>query len=162
MIVDGLVRVGALVAALALTACAGVTPAGRNAAGADAPLEPPPAIAAPRPDTTPNPPPAQPAPVAAPNVSVPAPAPAPRRASGEDEIVIPGQAQRQITPPNGDPRSRAERIEDVRAWDQCVTGVQAAFDGDPMRPQLQSPEEVCANSLGMAARDAVPESRRRP
>ncbi|HCK84096.1 MAG TPA: hypothetical protein DHW63_06150, partial [Hyphomonadaceae bacterium] len=85
-----------------------------------------------------------------------------RRASGEDEIVVPGQVQRQIPPPNGDPRSRAERIEDIRAWDQCVTSVQAAFESDPMRPQLQSPEEVCRTSLGMAARDGVPESRQRP
>lgn len=152
------VRVGALAGALALAACAGIAPAGRNASGADAPLGPPPAAA----ETAPEAAPPELPPVAAPNISVaPAPAP-PRRASDEDEIVVPGQVQRQIPPPNGDPRSRAERIEDIRAWDQCVTSVQGAFDSDPMRPQLQSPEEVCSTSLGMAGRDAVPESRRRP
>lgn len=155
------VRVGMLASALGLAACAGIAPAGRNASDADAPLGPPPAITAPAAETAPDTAPTAPPPVAAPNVSVAA-ASAPQRASGEDEIVVPGQVQRQIPPPNGDPRSRAERIEDVRAWDQCVTSVQAAFESDPMRPQLQSPEEVCSTSLSMSARDSVPESRRRP
>lgn len=160
MLFEVAVRVGVLAGAVALTACAGIAPAGRNASGAEAPLGPPPASAAS--EAAPDTPPPRLPPVAAPNVSVaPTPAP-PRRASGEDEIVVPGQVQRQIPPPNGDPRSRAERIEDIRAWDQCVTSVQAAFESDPMRPQLQSPEEVCRTSLGMAARDGVPESRQRP
>lgn len=156
MLFEVALRVGVLAGAVGLAACAGIAPAGRNASGAEAP---PASVAS---EAAPDTPPPELPPVAAPNVSVaPAPAP-PRRASGEDEIVVPGQVQRQIPPPNGDPRSRAERIEDIRAWDQCVTSVQAAFESDPMRPQLQSPEEVCRTSLGMAARDGVPESRRRP
>jgi hypothetical protein len=50
-------------------------------------------------------------------------------------------------------------MEDINSWDRCVTHVQAAFERDPMRPQLQSPEEYCAQSLGMTNREAVPESR---
>lgn len=160
MIVHVWVRVGVLAGAFAVAACAGVTPAGRNAQDREAPLGPPSVTAAQE-----SPGPAAPVelpPVAAPNVSVATPAaPTPRRASGEDEIVVPGQVQRQVPPPSGDPRSRAERMEDIRAWDRCVTSAQAAFESDPMRPQLEQPEDLCRTSLGMASRDAVPESRRR-
>lgn len=51
-------------------------------------------------------------------------------------------------------------MQDINAWDRCVTHVQAAFESDPMRPQLDSPEEYCSQSLGMANRTAVPDSRR--
>jgi hypothetical protein len=77
-----------------------------------------------------------------------------------DTIVVPGQRETQVPPPGGDPRSVAERAEDVRAWDRCVMSAQGAFESDPMRPQLDSPEEYCRNSLGMASRTAMPESRR--
>jgi len=66
-----------------------------------------------------------------------------------------------VRPPQGDPRSNEERMADIRAWDQCVIQVQSAFDADPMRPQLTTPEEYCRDSLGMAERTAVPLSRRR-
>jgi hypothetical protein len=65
-----------------------------------------------------------------------------------------------VPPPAGDPRTNEERRADVRAWDQCVTQVQSAFDADPMRPQLTTPEEYCAQSLGMGDRTSVPISRR--
>lgn len=112
---------------------------------------------APAPAPTPAPAVIRPAPAAA-------PAPAPNRSGTfnpnpqDDEVVVPGQRERQITPP-GDPRSTSERMEDIRAWDQCVTRVQSAYERDPMRPQLDSPEQYCARSLGMADRDAVPMSR---
>ncbi len=146
-------RMVVLVGLLCLTACAGIEPVGRGVTGAPAPptevrAEGDPSAAAP--ETLP--------PVVAFELA-PAAAPAPRR-SDEDEIVIPGQSQRQIPAPDGDPRSRLERREDVRAWDRCVTDVQGAFESDPMGPQLQSPEEVCRASLGMTGRGAVPESRR--
>jgi hypothetical protein len=80
------------------------------------------------------------------------------RRSGSD-IIVPGVRERQVQPPRGDPRSTSERMEDIRAWDQCVTRVQAAFESDPMSPQLDSPEEYCSQSLGMSDRDAVPLSR---
>jgi hypothetical protein len=64
-----------------------------------------------------------------------------------------------VRPPSGDPRTVTERMQDINAWDRCVTHVQAAFESDPLRPQLQSPEDYCSQSLGMANRDAVPESR---
>ncbi|MGH6951365.1 MAG: hypothetical protein ACREH4_10850, partial [Vitreimonas sp.] len=79
----------------------------------------------------------------------------------EGGIVVPGQREMQVQPPSGDPRSVAERTRDVRAWDQCITASQSAFESDPMRPQLDSPEEQCSRSLGMANRTAVPDSRRR-
>ena len=118
-----------------------------------------PTVVAPTP--TPTPPPTQrtqPS-VAAPQVSVPTPPPA-RPQSDDDDIVVPGQVQTQVPPPNGDPRSNEERRADVRAWDQCVTQVQNAFDSDPMRPQLTTPEEYCSQSLGMSDRTSVPASRR--
>jgi hypothetical protein len=146
----GLIAVGALAA---LAACAGVEPAGRNAGRAPAP--PPQAAAQAEPaEPAPTPTPS----VVAPDVSAPAPTPPPERRAGDDEIVVPGAVETQVLPP-GDPRSNAERMEDIRAWDQCVTHVQAAYERDPMRPQLTSPEEYCRESLGMASRLAVPESR---
>ncbi len=147
-------RMVVLVGLLCLTGCAGIEPVGRGVPGAPTP---PTEVRAD--DGVPS----AAAPEALPPVVAfelaPAAEPAPRQ-SDEDEIVIPGQTQRQIPAPDGDPRSRVERREDVRAWDQCVTDVQGAFESDPMGPQLQSPEEACRASLGMAGRGAVPESRR--
>jgi hypothetical protein len=156
-------RPAVLAALIALAGCAGVEPVGRNAqrapapVAAEAPPQPAPSAVSPPPQA---PPPAQ---AAAPQAA-PAPTPTPptETASAEEDnaIVVPGQRDVQVPPPAGDPRSVAERTEDVRAWDQCVTQVQSAFEHDPMRPQLDSPEEYCSRSLGMANRMAVPESRR--
>jgi len=98
--------------------------------------------------------------VAAPPSAGPSPTAPARALSPDDDIVVPGQRQTQIPPPGGDPRSNEERRADVRSWDQCVTQVQNAFDSDPMRPQLTTPEEYCAQSLGMADRGSVPVARR--
>jgi hypothetical protein len=138
---------------------------------------PPPAMQAPAPSAS-TPPPVQRAPVAAAPpapTQTPAAAPPPQRTQTtpppEDEapvataarrsgdVVVPGARQRQVPAPGGDPRSTAERMQDVRAWDQCVMRVQAAGEADPMRPQLTTPEEYCRTSLGMAERGAVPASR---
>lgn len=146
----------AIVAGLAAlaAACASAEPAGRNARSDEAAA--PPASAEPAaPSSAPS---VELPPVAAPNVAAPAPARR-RQASGEDEVVIPGQVERPVAPPRGDPRSIAQRNEDIRAWDQCVSRAQGVFDTDPMRPQLETPEDVCGASLGMASRDAVPDSR---
>ncbi|HEX8900854.1 hypothetical protein [Vitreimonas sp.] len=117
---------------------------------------PPASVAAPIPEPQPT----QAPPVAAPEVRVPTPTAAPPRPrSDDDDIVVPGQAQEQVIAPRGDFRSREQRNEDIRAWDQCVSAVQAVYERDPMRPQLDSPEDYCARSLGMANRDAIPESR---
>jgi hypothetical protein len=173
-------RMAVVAAAIGLAGCAGLEPAGRNADRAPRATASTPAPA-PAPMTTPAPtPPAQsqaapvaaspaqtPAPqlsappVAAPRVSVPTPpSPTPARAqSDDDDIVVPGQVRTQVPPPAGDPRTNEERRADVRAWDQCITQVQSAFDSDPMSPQLTTPEEYCATSLGMAERTAVPVSR---
>jgi hypothetical protein len=95
--------------------------------------------------------------VAAPNVAAPPP---PRPVAERDgDIVVPGVVERQVPAPNGDPRSVAERTADIRAWDRCVTRVQSSYESDPTRPQLDTPEDVCSQSLGMANRNAVPDSR---
>jgi len=149
-------RIAATAALIALAGCAGVESAGRSASRApDAAVTAPPAAAT------------APAPQAAPSPTVQAPAPqasqppatTASRSGDDEEVVVPGIRERQVPPPGGDPRSNAERMEDIRAWDQCVMRVQSAFDRDPMRPQLQSPEEYCSESLGMADRTAIPQSR---
>ena len=119
--------------------------------------------------TTPPPQRTQPTapPVAAPQVSVPTPAPAQdtsapaRPRSADEDIVVPGQVTTQVPPPAGDPRTNEERRADIRSWDQCIMQVQNAFDSDPMRPQLTTPEEYCSTSLGMAERTSVPIGRQR-
>ena len=153
-------RAAVLAALIALAGCAGVESAGRNsratAPSAQAGL-PPPQPEAPA--------------TAGPLVTSPAQAGAPapdQRARAQDSeeaeddgaIVVPGQRDMQVQPPSGDPRSVAERTRDVRAWDQCIMSSQSAFESDPMRPQLDSPEEYCSRNLGMASRTAVPASRR--
>ena len=150
-------RIAAMAAVAMLAACGSVQPAGRNARQGAPP--PPVETQAPPPSTAQQ----QPAPnVAAPNVSVttPAPQPQPQQRSGGGDIVVPGQVERQVPVPDGDPRSTAERMADIRAWDRCVMQVQGQASSDPMRPQLDSPEEVCRNELGMSDRTAVPASRR--
>lgn len=136
---------------------------------------PPPAVAPPPAQmAAAPPPPAQrvEAPPAPPAQRVEAPPPPPAQVAAvqddrpvaagrtSDEVIVPGQRERQVPAPNGDPRSRAERMQDIRAWDDCVMRVQNAFDADPMSAQLDVPEDYCARSLGMANRTAVPESRR--
>lgn len=156
-------RLSAMGAAVVLlAACGSVQSAGRNAREA-APAPPPPvATQAPAPRQAAPPPSA-----AAPGVTVAQPAqpaqsaPEPtQRSGGGGDIVVPGQVERQVPAPAGDPRSTAERMADIRAWDRCVMQVQGRGDGDPTRPQLDTPEELCRSELGMASRTAVPASRR--
>lgn len=161
-----------------LAACAGMEPSGRSAEQGAAPapatrtlVEPPPSASLPPPQQTPAPPPvaqqtpaptppaaqqSEPAGVASPAVPPPPPV---RRTTG-NEVVVPGVRERQVESPDEDPRSTTERMRDIRAWDRCVMRIQGRADSDPMRPQLESPEEVCSRSLGMASRTAVPDSRR--
>jgi hypothetical protein len=96
-------------------------------------------------------------PVAAPSVAVPVTPPPP--APDNDTVTVTGPVARQVLPPHGDPRSVAERREDVTNWDHCVMQVQATYQGDPMEPETETPEDVCAHQLGMSNRDAVPASR---
>lgn len=157
-------------ALLVLASCAGLTPAGRNASRAPLPPAPAAERAAPAPAIAPAP--VTPSPAMQPRTVqvVPAPAPesapveaaTPRAPADDNNIVVQGQARAQAIAPDGDPRSVDQRRADMRSWDQCVMQVQSAFDADPMRPQLTTPEEYCATSLGMADRNAVPAGRRRP
>ncbi len=94
------------------------------------------------------------------NVAAPAPS-APARAADNGEIVVPSVAPHQLpTLPNGDPRSAMERAADVRSWDQCVMRLQNIREDNPMRPTLDSPEDICRQRLGMDSRNAVPDSRK--
>lgn len=135
----------AALSVLALAACASPAPPESGDLG------PPPTAAPATPAAT------APA-AAAPNVAAPAATPEAR--PNDDSVVVPGARPQPVRPPPGDPRSVAERTEDVRAWDQCVSRAQAQFETDPMRPQLETPEDVCSRSLGMSNRLAVPASRR--
>ena len=168
-------RIAAAAALIALAGCAGMESAGRNASRSPEPTR---VVSAPTVEAAPTqaaPAPSAPAPVtvaalpppsaasSAPPVSV-APAaqadrPVTTAARDDDDVVVPGQRERQVQPPNGDPRSNTERMQDIRAWDQCVVRVQAAYDRDPMRPQLDTPEDYCRESLGMSDRTSIPASR---
>jgi hypothetical protein len=159
-------RLAATVALVALAGCAGLQPAGRTAqrqaeaeASYPAPVTPPPS------STLPPPAPVQmqtPPPVAAQNVTVAAPTPPPSPPAhprDPNEVTVTGTApEQQVRPPNGDPRSVAERREDIRNWDHCVMQ-QLAQNSDPNQPTLETPEDVCSHQLGQASRNAVPASR---
>ncbi len=167
-------RIAAAVVLIALAGCAGMESAGRSAerapatprvasappppAAASAPLSPPPAAAAvaPAPSAAETPPSASADP-APPAQADPPVATAAR--SDDNTVVVPGVRERQVQAPDGDPRSNAERMQDIRAWDRCVMRAQAAGEADPLRPQLVMPEDYCRESLGMANRLAVPASR---
>lgn len=130
---------------------------------------PPPQVAAPTP--APRVVASAPPPVAAPATPPPvqrtqaAPPPAqpdrPVRTAANDEenVVVPGVRERQVQAPNGDPRSNAERMEDIRSWDRCVMRAQGAAEADPLSPQLETPEDYCRESLGMTNRNSIPASR---
>ncbi len=94
--------------------------------------------------------------VAAPDV-VPPPAPRPR-VSNDEDVVIAGR-QRQQVPAPADPRTTQQRMADIRSWDTCVLRLQGRAES-ATEPQMDSPEEVCRRTLGMANRNAVPISRR--
>ena len=181
-------RVAATVALIALMGCAGMAPAGRTAqreaASMDhpAPVTPPsntlappthtssaapaysePALAPPPPMQSAQSAPIQaqrqtsPPPVAAPNVAVATPPPPTPHDSGD--VVVHGSVpEQQIQPPNGDPRSIAERREDIRNWDHCVMQVMAQ-QGDPNQVESDSPEDICSRRLGQSSRNSVPQSR---
>jgi hypothetical protein len=176
-------RIVTAAAIIALAGCAGVESAGRNASRSPAPARvasaPPPASAAtlpPPPTVQSTPPPstvaatppaartqaAAPPPVARTQAAPPPAAPVATASRDDDDdstVVVPGVRERQVQPPNGDPRSNAERMQDIRAWDQCVMRVQGAAEANPMRPQLDTPEDYCSQSLGMASRTDIPASR---
>jgi len=147
----------------ALAACAGLQPAGRSAMSHSAP--PPPQQTQAAPAAEPAPPPAAtsaaaptppPGAVTVPGVAV---TPPPPRTTDENEIVVPGVQAQQVQPPHGDPRTQSERMADIRAWDHCVTRMQDQGARDPMRPDLEAPEDYCRRALHMADRLAVPDNR---
>lgn len=181
-------RIAAAAALIALAGCAGMESAGRNAARSPEPTRvtssPPPAAAPAPAPTMAAPPPVAAAPVSPPpSAASTAPPPAaspPERVITQaspsapeieeepsvttasrsgDDVVVPGVRERQVPAPGGDPRSNAERMQDIRAWDQCVMRVQGAAEADPLRPQLVTPEDYCSQSLGMANRTSIPQSR---
>ncbi|MGE0045030.1 MAG: hypothetical protein AB7J28_13620 [Hyphomonadaceae bacterium] len=80
----------------------------------------------------------------------------------DDGVVVRGQIERPVPAPPGDPRTSAQRMEDIRAWDRCVNHAQNIGDQDPTRYQAESPEELCRRTLGMADREALPATRNVP
>lgn len=134
-------NIAKMLGALALLAsCSTAPPVLENRA-------PPPPVTAPQ---------ASAAPVAAPGVSVPADRPVQTQ---NGDIRVPGITPNVGAPTPVDPRNTTQRMADIRAWDHCVTGVQNQAEANPMRPNLTSPEEYCAQRLGMSSRTAVPHSR---
>ena len=150
-------RIVAAAALIALAGCAGMESAGRTASRSPETVS---SAAAPAPTTAPAPEAAPPASAqTAPALPAERPATTASRSGDDETVVVPGTRERQVQPPGGDPRSNAERMQDIRAWDRCVMGVQSAAEADPLRPQLETPEEYCRQSLGMADRTSVPVSR---
>jgi hypothetical protein len=78
-----------------------------------------------------------------------------------DVVTVPAPERPKPAPPP-DARSVDERREDRAAWDRCILKAQAreqaATGANPVGNA--SPEEICAKALGMARREAIPESRR--
>ena len=77
--------------------------------------------------------------------------------AGGGDIVVEGE--RPGPTPPADPRTTRERMRDIRAWDRCVMRAQHATADDPMRPELETPEDICRERLGMSDRLSVPISR---
>jgi hypothetical protein len=88
------------------------------------------------------------------------PAPDTSRPPTTSSVTVPGIIERPVPPPPGDARTVRERMRDIRNWDKCVLHAQAHADTDPLRPQLETPEDYCRERLGMANRTAVPFDRR--
>jgi len=81
---------------------------------------------------------------------------------GNDSITVPGQVERPVVAPAGDPRPMSERRRDRRAWDRCVMKVQNRHSddiGSGVVPVEDSPEQVCSKRLGMASRESIPQDR---
>jgi hypothetical protein len=169
-------RLAAAAALIALAGCAGMEPAGRNAARGSAPMQtssapversapvtPPPSYVPPPPSSQAYAPPLQPVqqaqaapPISA--ASVAAPPPPQQQADPNADVTVQAPA-RQLEAPRGDSRSVSERREDMQTWDHCVLAVQQTYESDPTEPVLDTPEEVCRRQLGQASRTAVPAAR---
>jgi hypothetical protein len=137
-------RICAAAAAFLLSACALGPPNSTRPEDA-APAPPPPAAQTEAPVETARE-------VAAPGVAIPPPPPAPQRNAGD--VVVPGRTQ--LPPPSGDTRTTAQRREDIARWDRCVMRAQSASEGDAMSPQLETPEDLCRQTLGQADRLSPP------
>jgi hypothetical protein len=85
----------------------------------------------------------------------------PSKPPSDGGVTVPGIIERPVPAPPGDPRTMRERMRDIRSWDKCVLRAQAHGDTDPMRPQLETPEDYCRERLGMAGRTSVPFDRDR-
>lgn len=77
---------------------------------------------------------------------------------GSEDVVIAPEAKR-ATPPDGDPRSIGEKREQAAAYDKCLLTAKERQMYDPVG---STPEEYCSRRLGMADRDAIPNSVKTP
>lgn len=93
-------------------------------------------------------------------------APVPRaRAEGPSGpvVVLAPERPEEVNIPE-DPRTPTEVARDKAAWDRCVLNAAVKESEDVTSrgaPVGRSPEEICAQSLGMADRGAIPRSRQR-
>lgn len=73
------------------------------------------------------------------------------------DITVPSPLEEPTPQPPGDPRTTEQRMRDIRAWDRCVSRAQAQqSEARPGQAIMDSPEEICSQSLGMRDRTSVP------
>ncbi|MBL8559370.1 MAG: hypothetical protein JNM47_11655 [Hyphomonadaceae bacterium] len=78
----------------------------------------------------------------------------------DGSINIPGAIDRPVVAPDGDPRTPDQRRRDARAYDRCINRAAAKQSEIGIaNPVAQDPEEYCRSRMGMASRNAVPDSR---
>ncbi len=78
----------------------------------------------------------------------------------DDTITVPGALDRPLEAPDGDPRTPGQRRSDARAYDRCINkAASRQSDNAVANPVGADPEEYCRSRMGMANRDAVPDSR---
>lgn len=97
----------------------------------------------------------------APRVLAPVPRTRAEGVSGPVTVLAPDRPEEVNVPE--DPRSPSEVSRDKAAWDRCVLNatVRRSEDVSSRPPTGPTPEEQCAQSLGMANRNAIPKSVRR-
>jgi hypothetical protein len=71
-------------------------------------------------------------------------------------VTVPGRVERPLTPPRGDARSWYQRFRDRSAFDRCVMKAANSEQETGGYPVAATPEELCAQSLGMRDRNAPP------
>ena len=91
-------------------------------------------------------------------ITLPAPPHEPEPDDGS--IDVPGALERPVAPPDGDFRTPGQRRSDARAYDRCINKISAReSDRAVSNPVGANPEDYCRERMGMASRNAIPDSR---